>query len=511
MMDSLQSSYRDNMALVGRHEDDEDDEISSSDREDSPPPNAFLPKRPQQQQQRRHGGGDAPSRMEERDPPPTLGAGGGNDDVIIHMAPKGGRSRWSHIDDLDSFFKKVYRYHQRHGFAVMMAQEVFTLFQVAFITSLTVFLIEFVDYEILFREKLPEGRRDPLDKVRISDCVKPFWETVGHFSLAMWTCLFVAFVFWCTRALATFYHFFQYWDIKSFYNVALKISDDELDSFTWHEVQRRLLAAQEEYRMCIHKSRLTELDVYHRILRFKNYMVAMVNKDLLPARVNVPFAGEKTFLSHGLKYNLEFIFFKGPWAPFNQWHLKEEYKQGRKKQELAEQLQSKIALVALVNLLLAPVILVLQLIYSFFNYAELIKREPGNLGVRRWSQYGRLYLRHFNELDHELKLRLSRAYKPANKYMELFISPLSVVVAQNVAFVAGAALAALMALTVWDEDVINVEHLLFIMTILGAIVAISRYLITKFFNIRDAYTKLLSTFSGCLSQTRIWCSARRRP
>jgi hypothetical protein len=31
--------------------------------------------------------------------------------------------------------------------------------------------------------------------------------------------------------------------------------------------------------------------------------------------------------------------------------------------------------------------------------------------VRKWSEYGKLYLRHFNELDHELKGRLSRAYK----------------------------------------------------------------------------------------------------
>ena len=44
-------------------------------------------------------------------------------------------------------------------------------------------------------------------------------------------------------------------------------------------------------------------------------------------RLNVPLVGEKIFLSHGLKYNLEFLFFKGPWAPFNQWHLKEEFKQ----------------------------------------------------------------------------------------------------------------------------------------------------------------------------------------
>ena len=61
-------------------------------------------------------------------------------------------------------------------------------------------------------------------------------------------CLLVAFIFWCTRALATFYHFFQYWDIKHFYNLALRIDDRQLESVTWHEVQKRLMTAQEEYR-----------------------------------------------------------------------------------------------------------------------------------------------------------------------------------------------------------------------------------------------------------------------
>lgn len=68
--------------------------------------------------------------------------------------------------------------------------------------------------------------------------------------------------------------------------------------------------------MCIHKQELTELgkvgccmwtftltydiyeflffktDIYHRILRFKNYTVAMVNKSLLPLKFRVPFMGE---------------------------------------------------------------------------------------------------------------------------------------------------------------------------------------------------------------------------
>lgn len=61
---------------------------------------------------------------------------------------------------------------------------------------------------------------------------------------------------------------------------------------------------------------------------------------------------------------------------------------------------------------------------------QLIKKEPGTLGIRCWSQYGKLYLRHFNELDHELEARLTRAYRPAVKYMSSFSSPLLTVIAR---------------------------------------------------------------------------------
>ncbi len=351
--------------------------------------------------------------------------------------------------------------------------------QVAFIVFLVTYLYECVNYDVLFRRALPPHHDpdDPLEKVYLSDCVVPIGKCATGFSFTTWLALLLALGMWATRALATCYHFFEYWDIKSFYNTALGITDGELDSVSWREVQAKIVSAQEEYRMCIHKSRLTELDIYHRILRFKNYLVAMVNKDMLPVRFNVPVVGEKVFLSHGLKFNLELLFFKGPWAPFNQWHLKDDYKKAGKRAELTAHLQTRIAQVALANLLLMPVIFLWQLVYSFFNHAEVIKREPGSLGVRKWSHYARLYLRHFNELDHELKERLNRAYKPANRYMELFVSPLSVVLAQNAAFVAGAPLAILIVLTVWDEDVLAVEHVLAVMTVLSFIVIASRSLI----------------------------------
>ena len=108
---------------------------------------------------------------------------------------------------------------------------------------------------------------------------------------------------------------------------------------------------------------------------------------------------------------------------------------------------------------------------------QVIKREPGSLGSRCWSHYGRLYLRHFNELDHELNARLNRAYSPASKYMNIFTSPLMTVIAKNVMFVAGAFLAVLVLLSVVDEDTLTVEHVLTIITCLTALVAACRALI----------------------------------
>ena len=95
------------------------------------------------------------SESEDDRPPQFHGGGraggGGEQEVMIHIVPEHGKSRWSHIDDLDSFFTKVYEYHQKHGFNVMMVQEILELLQFIFIVFFTVFLVEGVDYPKLFK------------------------------------------------------------------------------------------------------------------------------------------------------------------------------------------------------------------------------------------------------------------------------------------------------------------------------------------------------------------------
>ncbi|XP_039280518.1 autophagy-related protein 9A isoform X1 [Nilaparvata lugens] len=385
--------------------------------------------------------------------------------IMIHFVPESGKAaRWNHIEDLDSFFSKVYQYHQKHGFRVMAVHEFFGLFQFVFVVIFSAYLFYCVDYEILFKNKPPPNKNE---KVSLSDALLGCHECVQTFDTKIWCIIIIASIFWLLRAVKVFYHLFQFYDVKAFYNVALKINDGDLDNVTWHEVQKRVREVQLEQQMCIHKKDLTQLDIYHRILRFKNYLVAMVNKNLLPVKLNIPVIGETVYLTHGLKYNIEFLLFWGPWSPFeNNWHLKEEYKKVNRRHDLAQMLSKMITYVAMANLLLCPLILLWQILYSFFSYAEIIKREPGVLGARCWSLYGKIYLRHFNELDHELYARLNRAYRPASKYMNSFTDPFMTEVARNFIFVGGSIAAVLIILTLYDEDVINVEYVLTILSLL---------------------------------------------
>ncbi|XP_078071683.1 autophagy-related protein 9B isoform X2 [Mustelus asterias] len=408
----------------------------------------------------------------EEDSPP-------GEDLLVHV-PEGLKDSWHHIKNLDNFFTRISFLNKKNGFACMMLSEFFELVQFLFVVLFTTFLFNCVEYDVLFANKFINhtGSSHPeRNKVTLPDAILPTEECTARIQKNGWIIflLTMAAVFWVYRLVKVICNLLSYWEIRTFYIKALKIPTVELCNYTWQEVQARLILLQREQQMCIHKKELTELDIYHRILRFKNYTVAMVNKSLLPVRLSLPLLGDVIFFSQGLKYNFEMIFFWGPGSLFqNKWNLHPKYKRSGSRLELAQQLSRTVLLIGIANLLLCPFILVWQILYAFFSYTEVIKREPGSLGARRWSLFGRLYLRHFNELDHELQARLSRGYKPATKYMNSFTSPLLTVFAQNLAFFSGSILAVLIALTVYDEDVLTVQHILTAITVLGVVVTVCR-------------------------------------
>lgn len=329
-----------------------------------------------------------------------------------------------------------------------------------FIVIFSTFLVVCLRYDVLLSNTVEVDSLDDLiDNSRLLS-VSPVIVII----------LLVAIVFWAHQLCRAIWRAWKFWEIRAFYTEALQIPPGELKNFTWEDILNKLKIAQKRYKMNIRKQELTELDVHHRILRFTNFMIAMVNRSKLPCKINIPFYGEKMFFSEGLRYNYEMILFWGYGAPFdNSYHLNDKYKQRHNRDELTRKFEGLIAIYALVNFLLFPVIFLYRVFHIVFHFAELIKRQPGALGTRHWTPYAHIYLRHFNELDHELRIRLNQAYLPASKYMDMFVSPVVVVIARNVAFVAGSLLAVLAVLTVLQEQLLTADNVLVWMTLLGVV------------------------------------------
>ncbi|XP_032763008.1 autophagy-related protein 9B [Rattus rattus] len=404
---------------------------------------------------------------------------------LLHV-PEGLRGSWHHIQNLDTFFTKIYSYHQRNGFACILLEDVFQLGQFIFIVTFTTFLLRCVDYNVLFNNQPKNHTRPgPLhSKVTLSDAILPSAQCAEkiHGSPLLVFLLVLAAGFWLFQLLRSVCNLFSYWDIKVFYREALHIPPEELSSVPWAEVQSRLLELQRSGGLCVQPRPLTELDVHHRILRYTNYQVALANKGLLPARCPLPWGGRAAFLSRGLALNVDLLLFRGPFSLFRGgWELPEAYKRSDLRGVLATRWRRTVLLLAAVNLALSPLVLAWQVLHAFYSHVELLRREPGAFGARRWSRLARLQLRHFNELPHELRARLGRAYRPATAFLRAAEppAPLRALLARQLVFFSGALFAALLVLTIYDEDVLAVEHVLTTMTALGVTATVARSFIPE--------------------------------
>ncbi|KAI1720791.1 autophagy protein apg9 domain-containing protein [Ditylenchus destructor] len=382
--------------------------------------------------------------------------------------------RWDHIENIDQFFTLVYEYHQGNGFACIALRHAFALFQFIFVICFSTFLLQCVDYDVLFNNSNTTTSGELFARKRhINDAIIPYCASSFHPLIVI--ALLLAGVFWLAHLLRVGYKLLQLCEMRTFFSTVLKISDNELSNVTWQDVVLKLCKLQPELHLIINQDKITSLDVYQRILRYKNYFVALVYRDLLPPQINVPFVGRTHYLSSGLRLNLEWLFFWGPWSPWKDaYTLRDEFRNPEASDILGRKVRQTIAWMSLINLIMCPFVFLYQVLFSFFSYADLVKRDPGIFGTRRYSNYGRENVRHFNELDHELNTRLNRSYGFAVRYMDQFTSPMAEIIAKTVTFTCGSIFAVLVVLSAWDEDVLNIEHLITVMTATGAIVVICR-------------------------------------
>uniref|UniRef100_A0A8C9ZM85 Autophagy-related protein 9 n=1 Tax=Sander lucioperca TaxID=283035 RepID=A0A8C9ZM85_SANLU len=108
----------------------------------------------------------------EEDSPP------GEEDLLVHV-PEGLKGK--HVITTKFFLNQpvhIYHFHQKNGFACMMMSEFFELVQLLFVVTFTTFLVNCVEYDILFANRAVNHTgpgHNPLDrnKVTLPDAILP--------------------------------------------------------------------------------------------------------------------------------------------------------------------------------------------------------------------------------------------------------------------------------------------------------------------------------------------------
>jgi len=379
-------------------------------------------------------------------------------DYRLHRASD--RSKWHHIEDLDGFFTRVYKYHQLNGWKCIFWDNILQPVVIAFYIFFFCFVYACINYPVMFGDKKPAHYNEST-RIELIDTIYDSETCKSHISESrtLILILIVAICCFCFGIAKAIFRLLSYNEIFKFYEEALHVKEASLKTLKWEDIQEKLKLVQDEYQMCINKQQMNEFDIQSRILRHQNYYVAMVNKGVLVPTFNVPFVGQWKYWSNFLKWNMNILFFTGPFAFFDKsYHLKDVYKRTNNRDKLENDFKKYITIIAIFELIMCPFFILFGFIYAVYSLVGEAKYNPEKISLRMWSLYSKEYLRHFNELEHQFKSRLCNAYKPATRYMRIlndnvmtvFINKFYAIVVVIVGYMA--------LLSYWDADVVEINH-----------------------------------------------------
>ena len=271
--------------------------------------------------------------------------------------------------------------------------------------------------------------------------------------------------------------------MRDFYRDRLQIDDDELHNIAWDAVVQRIVELNDRTRLCIVKEQLTPHDIANRILRKENFMVAFVNRDLLPLQWPPPLS-RFDFLTKTLEWNLYLCILD---AMFDgDFKVRRSFTQDV---HGVRRLQFNFMVVGALNALAFPFIAVVMLVHFFIEHFEELcaarnsgatpaqfrrnsgaipaqffrrptrrlrryRRPTASAFSRDYSRHARWMMREFNELPHAFDARIHASRDDANRYTEEFPAPLVTLLAGFVTFIVSSLVGVLLALSLINENIL---------------------------------------------------------
>ena len=179
----------------------------------------------------------------------------------------------------------------------------------------------------------------------------------------------------------------------------------------WSEVVDRLIRLQRSgMKIQITKSDLDAHDIASRILRKENYLVGMFNRDVFDLHVPglvrcvlFPFflsTGTKQILTKHMEWNLRRIVLDHVFDC--RFAIRLDFLRN------PDAMRRRFRIMALVNLVLLPFILIFIVISFFLRHANEFHSNRDFLGPREWTTLATWKFRDFNELPHVFQTRMNK-------------------------------------------------------------------------------------------------------
>ena len=280
--------------------------------------------------------------------------------------------------------------------------------------------------------------------------------------------------------------------MHDFYLYLLEIPDTDVQTVSWQEIVKRLMllrdsnpvtaaGVSERHRRFMgtqSKQRMDAVDIANRLMRRDNYLIALINKEILDLTLPIPFLRNRQLFSKTLEWNLSLCILD---YVFNeQGQVRPLFLKDTHRRALSDGLRRRFLFAGFMNVLCAPFIILYFMMLYFFRYFNEYQRNPSQIGSRQYTPLAEWKFREFNELWHLFQRRVNMSYPFASRYVDQFPKDKTVQLSRFVAFVTGALASVLALASVIDPELflgfeISPERtVLFYLGVFGTVWAVAR-------------------------------------